>query len=131
MTTKNQISKALIVTDLANFHKGAWASKFKSEPDYYKVLDAYRNLAVGCKAYAVAIEVVADASENMSTDLVAIYQESASKTLDKMIDAAAYLVAKVGTDELDTEANQRLAKWMNHDCVQMYNRVIELKNANA
>ena len=131
MTTKNQISKALIVTESANLSKDAWARKFESEPDYLKVLDAYRNLEVGCKAYAKVIEVIADASENMATDLVQIYQESASKTLDKMIDASSYLVLNVGTDELNTEANQRLAKWLNHESVQMYNRVVELKNANA
>lgn len=116
------------IENLANFSKGTWYRLFKTEPDFWKVLDAYRTVVVAARAYRTQMEIVADASENMATDLVAVYQEAASKTLDKMIDAAAYLVMTVGTDETEGVVKLRQARFLHSDAVRVYNEACELKN---
>ena len=126
---KNIKETTEFIERLTKFNQGYWFTHFKSEPDYMQVLDAYRTVVVSARAYNVAMEVVADASENMATDLVAVYQESASKTLDKMIDAAAYLVKTVGTGANEMEAKIRQAKYMHTDAVSVYNAACELAEA--
>ena len=114
---------------LTEFNKGYWSRHFKDEPDYLKILDAYRTVVVSSRAYKTTMEVAADASENMCTDLVAVYNEAASKTLVRMTDAAAYLVAKVGTNGNESKAKIQQAKYMYKDAVAVYNAVSELAEA--
>lgn len=125
---KNIIKLTESIELLANYGKQVWFTEFKTEPDFYKVLDAYRTVIVSARAYKTQMEVVADASENMATDLVAVYQNVASVTLDKMIDASIYLFKTVGTDETEGEDKLRRAMIMNRDAKAIYNRACELKN---
>ena len=43
---KNIKETTNFIYEMTAFNKGYWFTYFKSEPDYHKVLDAYRTVAV-------------------------------------------------------------------------------------